>query len=222
MKFLPLLSVLCSLSALATLSLPHRTSSMRSRHTRTPVRTSRSASRICSAGSRATRKSRCSAGQVLPPRPSNAWAYRPSRCPTPPAACVFPRLRLPTRPASAWRQAGTRLSAQRVGAAIGRDCRARGVHYLLGPGVNLYRAPMNGRNFEYMGEDPAPRHGTMARRLHPRRAEPGEWLPPSSTSRPTTRNTAATTCPPTRTSARCASCTCGLSRSPCATVNPGR
>jgi len=47
----------------------------------------------------------------------------------------------------------TRL-AERVGLEIGRDARARGVHFLLGPGVNLYRAPMNGRNFEYFGEDP--------------------------------------------------------------------
>lgn len=44
--------------------------------------------------------------------------------------------------------------AQRVGTEIGRDARARGVHFLLGPGVNIYRAPMNGRNFEYFGEDP--------------------------------------------------------------------
>ena len=44
--------------------------------------------------------------------------------------------------------------AEKVGASLGRDCRARGVHYLLGPGVNLYRAPMGGRNFEYLGEDP--------------------------------------------------------------------
>lgn len=44
--------------------------------------------------------------------------------------------------------------AQRVGTEIGRDARAKGVHYLLGPGVNIYTAPMNGRNFEYMGEDP--------------------------------------------------------------------
>jgi beta-glucosidase len=42
----------------------------------------------------------------------------------------------------------------RVGAEIGRDARAKGVHFLLGPGVNIYRAPMNGRNFEYFGEDP--------------------------------------------------------------------
>jgi len=46
------------------------------------------------------------------------------------------------------------LLAERVGAQIGRDARAKGVHYLLGPGVNIYVAPMNGRNFEYMGEDP--------------------------------------------------------------------
>jgi beta-glucosidase len=44
--------------------------------------------------------------------------------------------------------------AQEVGVSLGRDCRARGVHFLLGPGVNLYRAPMCGRNFEYLGEDP--------------------------------------------------------------------
>jgi beta-glucosidase len=40
------------------------------------------------------------------------------------------------------------------GTALGRDAKSRGAHFLLGPGVNLYRAPMNGRNFEYFGEDP--------------------------------------------------------------------
>ncbi len=44
--------------------------------------------------------------------------------------------------------------AERMGAVIGEDARARGVHFMLGPGVNIYRAPMNGRNFEYFGEDP--------------------------------------------------------------------
>lgn len=44
--------------------------------------------------------------------------------------------------------------AEKVGIALGQDARARGVHFLLGPGVNIYRAPMNGRNFEYFGEDP--------------------------------------------------------------------
>lgn len=42
----------------------------------------------------------------------------------------------------------------RFGAALGRDCRARGVHILLAPGVNIYRAAWCGRNFEYCGEDP--------------------------------------------------------------------
>jgi beta-glucosidase len=41
-----------------------------------------------------------------------------------------------------------------VGIEMGRDARARGVHFLLGPGMNIYRAPMCGRNFEYFGEDP--------------------------------------------------------------------
>ena len=44
--------------------------------------------------------------------------------------------------------------AERVGTEIGRDARAKGVHFLLGPGVNIYRSPTNGRNFEYFGEDP--------------------------------------------------------------------
>ena len=43
---------------------------------------------------------------------------------------------------------------QRAGTVLGDDARARGVHFLLGPGVNIYRAPLNGRNFEYFGEDP--------------------------------------------------------------------
>ena len=40
------------------------------------------------------------------------------------------------------------------GRALGRDSRARGIQFILGPGVNIYRSPRNGRNFEYMGEDP--------------------------------------------------------------------
>lgn len=45
--------------------------------------------------------------------------------------------------------------ANQVGAAIGRDARARGIHFLLGPAVNIHRTPLGGRNFEYFGEDPA-------------------------------------------------------------------
>lgn len=42
----------------------------------------------------------------------------------------------------------------RMGWGLGRDARARGVHILLAPGVNIYRSPLCGRNFEYCGEDP--------------------------------------------------------------------
>ena len=41
-----------------------------------------------------------------------------------------------------------------MGIALGKDSRARGVHILLGPGANIYRSPLCGRNFEYFGEDP--------------------------------------------------------------------
>ncbi len=52
--------------------------------------------------------------------------------------------------ASSW----NRDLAYEYGKALASDCKARGVNILLGPGVNIYRAPMCGRNFEYMGEDP--------------------------------------------------------------------
>ncbi|GGQ51277.1 glycoside hydrolase family 3 C-terminal domain-containing protein [Couchioplanes azureus] len=42
----------------------------------------------------------------------------------------------------------------RVGAALGRECRAAEVAVLLGPGVNMKRSPLCGRNFEYFSEDP--------------------------------------------------------------------
>jgi beta-glucosidase len=44
--------------------------------------------------------------------------------------------------------------AERMGTGIGKDARARGIHFMLGPGINIYRSPCNGRNFEYFGEDP--------------------------------------------------------------------
>ena len=52
--------------------------------------------------------------------------------------------------ASTW----DRQTVYNMGVGIGQDCRARGVHILLGPGVNIYRAPFCSRNFEYFGEDP--------------------------------------------------------------------
>jgi beta-glucosidase len=43
---------------------------------------------------------------------------------------------------------------RRVGAALADECRAMGVAVLLGPGINLKRTPLGGRNFEYYAEDP--------------------------------------------------------------------
>ena len=62
--------------------------------------------------------------------------------------------------------------AQRVGVTFGQDARARGVHFLLGPGVNIYRSPRNGRSFEYFGEDPLSGL-TYRSRIHKRTAKPG-------------------------------------------------
>ena len=44
--------------------------------------------------------------------------------------------------------------AELYGKSIGEEARYRKKDVLLGPGVNIYRTPLNGRNFEYMGEDP--------------------------------------------------------------------
>ena len=44
--------------------------------------------------------------------------------------------------------------AAKYGKAIGEEARYREKDVLLGPGVNIYRTPLNGRNCEYMGEDP--------------------------------------------------------------------
>src|SRR5580698_8645677 len=44
--------------------------------------------------------------------------------------------------------------AREIGEGLGRDARARDVNFLLGPGVNIARSPIGGRNFEYLSEDP--------------------------------------------------------------------
>lgn len=60
---------------------------------------------------------------------------------------AFPAL---TALAATW---NPQLSAL-YGKSIGEEARYRKKDVLLGPGVNIYRTPLNGRNFEYMGEDP--------------------------------------------------------------------
>ncbi|WP_046174273.1 glycoside hydrolase family 3 C-terminal domain-containing protein [Domibacillus indicus] len=52
--------------------------------------------------------------------------------------------------ASSW----NRSLIERVGAALGEECQAEGVGVLLGPGANIKRSPLCGRNFEYFSEDP--------------------------------------------------------------------
>ena len=44
--------------------------------------------------------------------------------------------------------------AELYGRSLGEEALYRGKDVVLGPGVNIYRTPLNGRNFEYMGEDP--------------------------------------------------------------------
>lgn len=42
----------------------------------------------------------------------------------------------------------------RLGTLLGKECRAMGVHLLLGPGINIRRTPLAGRSYEYYSEDP--------------------------------------------------------------------
>ncbi len=65
-----------------------------------------------------------------------------------------------SQPATAFPTAAATASSwnpdnlRKMGAAIGKECRHYGVHTLLGPGVNIKRNPLCGRNFEYFSEDP--------------------------------------------------------------------
>lgn len=74
----------------------------------------------------------------------NDWGYANH---TNDSVTAFPAL---TALAATW---NTEMAAI-YGKAIGEEARYREKDVLLGPGVNIYRSPLNGRNFEYMGEDP--------------------------------------------------------------------
>jgi beta-glucosidase len=74
----------------------------------------------------------------------NDWGYAGW---TSDSVTVFPAL---TALAATWNPC---LSGA-YGKSVGEEARYRNKNILLGPGVNIYRTPLNGRNFEYMGEDP--------------------------------------------------------------------
>jgi beta-glucosidase len=65
-----------------------------------------------------------------------------------------------SRPATCFPTAATlacswdRELVAKIGAALGKECQAEGISILLGPGVNIKRSPLCGRNFEYYAEDP--------------------------------------------------------------------
>ena len=74
----------------------------------------------------------------------NDWGYASWTCDS---ITAFPAL---TALAATWNPDMAAL----YGKSVGEEARYRDKDILLGPGVNIYRTPLNGRNFEYMGEDP--------------------------------------------------------------------
>ena len=80
-------------------------------------------------------------------RPEVLWDEWEQACWTNDSCTAYPAL---TCLAATW----NRDMAELYGVSIGEEARYREKDVLLGPGVNIYRSPLCGRNFEYMGEDP--------------------------------------------------------------------
>ena len=80
-------------------------------------------------------------------RPETLWDDWASALWTSDSCTAYPVL---TCLAASWDK---ELSAL-YGRSVGEEARYRKKNVLLGPGVNIYRTPLCGRNFEYMGEDP--------------------------------------------------------------------
>ena len=101
-----------------------------------------------------------------PPSPSSASASRRSCSPTARTACASSARAATTSgigdsvPATCFPPAVALGSSfdpellERVGVALGEESQAEGVGVLLGPGINIKRSPLCGRNFEYLSEDP--------------------------------------------------------------------
>lgn len=80
-------------------------------------------------------------------RPEVLWDEWEQACWSNDSCVAFPAL---TCLAATWNPEMSAL----YGKSIGEEARYRKKSVILGPGVNIYRTPLNGRNFEYMGEDP--------------------------------------------------------------------
>lgn len=80
-------------------------------------------------------------------RPEVLWDEWEQACWSNDSCVAFPAL---TCLAATWNPEMSEL----YGKSIGEEARYRKKSVILGPGVNIYRTPLNGRNFEYMGEDP--------------------------------------------------------------------
>ncbi|MCR5003569.1 MAG: glycoside hydrolase family 3 C-terminal domain-containing protein [Bacteroidales bacterium] len=80
-------------------------------------------------------------------RPETLWDEWDTASWTNDSCTAFPSL---TCLAASW----DRSLAEEYGKNLGEEARYRGKNVLLGPGVNICRTPLCGRNFEYMGEDP--------------------------------------------------------------------
>ncbi|MFP9114358.1 glycoside hydrolase family 3 C-terminal domain-containing protein [Flavobacterium sp. RHBU_3] len=80
-------------------------------------------------------------------RPETLWDEWDQAGWTNDSCIAFPAL---TALSATW----NRDMAKLYGKSLGEEARYRNKNVLLGPGINIYRTPLNGRNFEYMGEDP--------------------------------------------------------------------
>ena len=80
-------------------------------------------------------------------RPDVLWDQWEQAGQTNDSCVAFPAL---TCLAATWQPAFSWL----YGHALGEEALYRGKSMILGPGINIYRTPLGGRNFEYMGEDP--------------------------------------------------------------------
>ena len=154
-------------------------------------------------------------GHRRPARAAQAGARRrPPRASA--TACRPPASRPPSALGSSW---DPELLAPRRRGARRASARAEDVAVLLGPGINIKRSPLCGRNFEYFSEDPLARRRAR-RRAGARPAEPGRRRLAQALRRQQPGDRPHARSPPTSTSARCARSTCRRSSASSRTAQP--